>query len=169
MTARLPPLLDEAADGLDLRAHRAAGEVALGGVRRAAASTVTGPSGSASGVPKRSTAFGTSVAMTSTSASTVRASRAAPRSLSMTASTPAQRAVVVADDGDPAAAVGDHDEAGVDQRVHGAGVEDLERLGRGDDAAPALLAAVLPGLAVLDEQRGLVGGQEAADRLGRAW
>ena len=32
----------------------------------------------------------------------------------------------------------------------GRGVEDLQRLGRGDDAAPALLAAVLPGLAVVD-------------------
>ena len=48
----------------------------------------TRPSGSASGVPKWRTAFGTSVAMTRMSASTVRASRAAPRSLSMTASTP---------------------------------------------------------------------------------
>ena len=53
--------------------------------------TSTRPSGSASGVPKRSTACGTSVAITSTSASTVRASSAAPRSLSMTASTPRSR------------------------------------------------------------------------------
>ena len=52
------------------------------------------------------------------------------------------------------------------------GVEDLERLGRGDDPAPALLAAVLPGLAVLDQHLrprsagrnrpiGLVGSGEA--------
>ncbi len=46
------------------------------------------PSGSASGWPQRMTALGTSVAMTSTSAPVVSASRAAPRSLSMTASTP---------------------------------------------------------------------------------
>ena len=50
--------------------------------------TVTRPTGAASGVPKRSTACGTSVAMTSTSTVIDRASRAAPRSLSMTASTP---------------------------------------------------------------------------------
>ena len=46
-------------------------------------------------------------------------------------------------------------------------VEDLQRLGRGDHAPPALLAAVLPGLAVLDAGRRLLGRQEAADRLGR--
>ena len=39
-------------------------------------------------------------------------------------------------------------------------------LGGGDDAAPALVAAVLPGLAVLDEREGLVVGEEPADRLG---
>ena len=105
--------------------------------------------------------------MTRTSASTVRASRAAPRSLSITASTPRSEPSRLAHDRDPAAAVGDDDEAVGDQRLHGGRVEDLQRLGRGDHAAPALLAAVLPGLAVLDQQERLVGRQEAADRLGR--
>ena len=85
--------LDEPAGGVDLGAHRAAGEVALGGVRRAARRRSPRRASRASGVPKWSTACGTSVAMTSTSASTVRASSAAARSLSMTASTPRRRAV----------------------------------------------------------------------------
>ena len=51
-------------------------------------STPTCPTSSASGVPNRSTAWGTSVAITSTSAPTITPSSAAPRSLSMTASTP---------------------------------------------------------------------------------
>ena len=53
-------------------------------------------------------------------------------------------------DRDAAAAGADDDEPGVGQRVDGGGVDDRMRLGRGDDAAPALLAAVLPDLAVLD-------------------
>ena len=87
----------------------------------------------------------------------------------MTASTPRSVPSASRDDRDAAAAVGDHDEAGVDQRAARPGASTIsQRLGRGDDAAPALLAAVLPGLAVLDEHRGLVGRQVAADRLGRA-
>ena len=44
----LAALLHEAADGVDLRSHRAAGEVALGGQSRSSL-TVTRPIGSASG------------------------------------------------------------------------------------------------------------------------
>jgi len=46
-------------------------------------------------------------------------------------------------------------------------LEDLERLGRGDHAPPALLPAVLPGLAVVDEHPGLGFGEVSPDRLGR--
>ena len=126
--------------------------MALGGEVRAAG-TVTRPSGSASGVPKRSTAWGTSVATTSTSASTVRGEQGRAEVLVDDGLDAAQGAVGVPDDGDAAAAVGDDDEAGLDQRVHGRRVEDLQRLRRGDDPAPALLAAVLPRLAVLDQHR----------------
>ena len=121
--------LDEAADRVHLGSHRAGRRSARPRRDRATPRQSTRPSGSASGGPKRMTAFGTSVAMTSTSASVVSASRAAPRSLSITASTPCERPVGAAYDGDPAAAVGDHDETGPDQREHGRGVEDLERLG----------------------------------------
>ena len=51
-------------------------------------STLTCPMSSASGVPNRSTAWGTLVAITSTSAPTSTPRSAAPKSLSMTASTP---------------------------------------------------------------------------------
>ena len=64
-------------------------------------------------------------------------------------------AVGVADDGDAAPAGGDDDVAGGEQRPHGLDVDDLERLGRGDDAAPALVAAVLPDLPVLHHRAGL--------------
>ena len=60
-----------------------------------------------------------------------------------------------------------HHEAGLHHRQDRRRVEDLQRLGRGDHAAPALLAAVLPGLAVLHEYAGFLGAQVAADRLGR--
>ena len=66
--------------------------------------------------------------------------------------------------GDAAAAGSDHDEAGGEQREDRGRVEDLERLGRGDDAPPAALAAVLPRLAVLDERlapRGARSGRRA--------
>jgi hypothetical protein len=46
------------------------------------------------------------------------------------------------------------------------GVHDRSRLGRGDDAPPALLTAVLPDLAEGDEPFRLLSGEEAADRLG---
>ena len=55
--------------------------------------TVTRPSGRAYGVPKPMMTFSTSVAMTRVSAPRSRASIAAVRSLSMTASTPRRRAV----------------------------------------------------------------------------
>ena len=77
-----------------------------------------------------------------------------------------QRAVGVADDRDAAAAGADDHVAAVGERPDGGRVEHLERLGRRDDAAPAPVAAVLPGLAVLDEGARLVLREVAADRLG---
>ena len=78
--------------------------------------SVTRPMSWASGVPQPATAWATSVAMTSTSAPTARASRAAVRSLSMTASTPWTAPSAAADDGDAAAAGRDDDVAGGEQR-----------------------------------------------------
>ena len=85
----------------------------------------------------------------------------------MTASTPRSDAVAVAHHRDAAPAVGHDHEAGVDERLHGGRVDDLQRLRRGDHAPPALLAPVLPGLAVLDQQLRLLGREEPADGLGR--
>ena len=130
---------------------------------------MTRPSGSASGSPQRITALGTSVAMTSTSASVVLGEQGRAEVLVDDGLDTGERAVGTAYVRDAAATVGDDDEAGLDQREHGGRVEDLQRLGRGDDAAPALLAAVLPRLAVLDQHPGLGLGQVAPDRLGRAW
>ena len=45
------------------------------------------------------------------------------------------------------------------------GVKHLHRLGRGDDAAPTLLAPVLPPLTVGDEGLGLLARKEPADRF----
>src|SRR4051812_46189219 len=52
---------------------------------------------------------------------------------------------------DAAAPGADDDEAGRGERMDGGGVDDGLRLRRGDDAAPALLAAVLPDLPERDE------------------
>ncbi len=79
----------------------------------------------------------------------------------------AEPAVGLAHHGDAAAAGRDDDVAGLEQRAHRADVEHLERLGGGHDAAPALLAAVLPHLAVVDQRLRLLAGQVAADRLAR--
>ena len=76
-------------------------------------------------------------------------------------------AVGAADDGDAPAAGRDDDVTGGEERVERVRLEDLDRLRGGDDAAPALLAAVLPALAVVDERLRLLAGEEAADRLGR--
>ena len=77
------------------------------------------------------------------------------------------RPVLVAHARDAAAAGGHHDVSGGHEREGGGGVQDLKRLGRGDHPAPPARATVLPGLAVLDQRRGLVGRQVAADRLDR--
>ena len=79
----------------------------------------------------------------------------------------AQVAVAVAHHRDAATAVGHDHEAAVDERLHGGRVDDLQRLRRGDHAPPALLAPVLPRLAVLDQQLCLLGREEPADGLGR--
>ena len=55
----------------------------------------------------------------------------------------------------------------LDEHARRADVEHLERLGRGDDPAPALLAAVLPHLAVVDEGLRLLAREVAPDRLAR--
>ena len=95
------------------------------------------------------------------------ASRAAVRSLSMTASTPRRLPSASRTTGmppPPAATTTWPDSTS-------ARIAPRSRisigLGRGDDAAPALVAAVLPLLAVLDHLLRLVGGQVATDRLGR--
>ena len=151
MMLRWPPLRTNRQRRLDLGPHRAGGEVALRGILLHLAEGDL-PDGARRRAAVAETAFSTSVAITSASASTERARTAAVRSLSMTASIPRTLPSSVADHGD-AAAAGRHDDvAGVHEGEQGVGVEDLERLGRGDDASPALLAAVLPGLAVLDEQ-----------------
>lgn len=78
----------------------------------------------------------------------------------------AQAAVLLADDRDAAAAGGDDDVARLDEGADGAEVEDLAGFRRGDDSPPALVAAVLPLLTVVDHLLGLVGRQVATDRLG---
>src|SRR6478736_5426019 len=76
-------------------------------------------------------------------------------------------AVTAADDGDATTAGRDDDVTSGEERVERMRLEDLDGLGGGDDATPALLAAVLPALAVVDERLGLLAGQEAPDRLRR--
>ena len=87
----------------------------------------------------------------------------------MTASTPRRAAPSRPSsvDRDAAAAGADDDEPGGGERVDRGGVDDGPRLGRGDHAAPALLAAVLPHLAEGDEPFRLLARQEPADRLAR--
>ena len=80
---------------------------------------------------------------------------------------PAQATGGVAHDGDAATPGRDDDVAGGEQGAQGRGVEHLERLGGGDDPAPALLAAVLPHLAVVDHRLCLRVGEVATDRLAR--
>ena len=160
-----PALLDEAAGRVDLRAHRPAGEVAPAACPRRS-ETVTVPSGSASGAPKRSTAWGTSVPITRTSADTVRASSAAPRSLSITASTPRS-------DRRPPRRRGCRRRRWRRRRTRPRPAPARPRRRRSAaaparrPASPALLTAVLPGLAVLDETAASSAGEEPADRLGR--
>ena len=86
----------------------------------------------------------------------------------MTASTPRRRRPRRGRPGSRRRRWRHHDVPCVDQRADRRRVEDLERLRRRDHAPPALLAAVLPGLAVLDQQlRASSSGEVAADRLGR--
>src|SRR4051795_5780309 len=73
--------------------------------------------------------------------------------------------LLVVDDGDAATAGADDDETGCGERVDGGGVQDGQRLGRGDDAAPATLAPVLPDLAERDEPFRLLAREEPADGL----
>ena len=159
-------MLDEPAGRVDLRAHRAAGEVALGGVRPQLGDghgADVGGLGRAvvqhrvRHVGRDHEDVGPDGAGQQRGAEVLVDDRLDA----------AQAAVGVAHHRDAAAAVGDHHEAGVEQRLHGGRVDDLQRLGRGDHPAPALLAAVLPGLAVLDQQLRLLGREEPADRLGR--
>ena len=80
---------------------------------------------------------------------------------------PAHGAVRIAHHRDAAAARGHHDETGGQQDRDRRGVEDLHRLRRRDHPAPALLAAVLPHLPVLDHHARLRLGQVPPDRLAR--
>ena len=82
---------------------------------------------------------------------------------------PGQLAVLIGDDGDAAAADRDHDEAVLDQGADRVDLDDPDRLGRGDDPAPASPGILLHRPAVLvapSHRLGLV--HERADRLRRA-
>src|SRR4051794_36852109 len=165
-----PALLHEAEGGLHLRAHRAAGELAVGGVPAHLAG------GDPAERPRRWRAeVDHHVGHVGGDDEGVGADLGAEDGSGQVlvddgldaAETRLVRAAVhpVVGDRDATAAGADDDEAGRDERRDGRPVDDGARLRGGDDAAPALLAAVLPDLAERDEPLGLRAGQEPADRL----
>ena len=77
-----------------------------------------------------------------------------------------QRPALV-DDRDPAAARGDDDQALVDEAADGVELDDLDRLGRGDQAAVAASGVLADDPALLgDEPGGLLDRVERSDRFG---
>lgn len=80
---------------------------------------------------------------------------------------PRPGSVRAAYDGHPTTAVGDHHEAGLDQRQRRRSVQDLAWRGRRHYPPPPLRAHLPPGLAVLDEHLGLILREVPPDRLRR--
>ena len=165
MTPRAAGGLDEAADGVDLGAHRPGREVAVGGVgaqlgdRHAAERLRVGLAPADDGVGH----VGGDDEHVGTGGV---GEQGGAEVLVDDGLDTGERTVGTAYVRDASTTVGHHDEAGLDQCEDRRGVEDLPRLGRGDDAAPALLAAVLPGLAVAHQELRLGLGEVPADRLG---
>ena len=167
MTARLRHRVDEAQRGLHLGAHAAARELAGGGVlaQLGDGDAAQGPGGRRAEVHHDvGDVGGDDQGVGVELAGEDRGGEV----LVDDGLDAAQRGAVLAvvGDRDAAAAGADDDEAGPGQRVDRGGVDDGLRLGRGDHAAPALLAAVLPDLAERDEPLRLLARQEPADRLG---
>ena len=149
---------------LDLRPHRAGGE--LGEQRLGLVRGELGAAPPAGRCRSRRRPPGTSVRITSRSAPSSRASRAEARSLSITASTPA-RWLAAPRDRDPAAAAGDDDRAGGEQRADRAELDDLERRGEGRRAASRGPRRGRPASRGHARARGPLLAVERADRLRR--
>ncbi len=128
---------------------------------------MTRPRSRCASVPYPTEAWSTSVAMTRASSVEGGREERGGEVLVDDGLDPAQPAVAVADHGDAAASGADDDVPGVEEGARGPDVEHLQRLGGGDDPPPALLAPVLPDLAVVDHPPGRLPVQVAAHRLAR--